>query len=53
MAKIYDKKIQITKSEQVQIDRSLNHRKFQAATAYQAKDWPSLIESMKLFHSTD
>jgi len=53
MAKIYDKKIQITKSEQVQIDRSLNHRKFQAATAYQAKDWPSLIESMKLFNSTD
>ena len=53
IAKIYDKKIQIIKSEQVQIDRSLNHHKFQAATAYQAKDWPSLIESMKLFHSTD
>jgi dTDP-4-dehydrorhamnose reductase len=53
IAKIYDKKIQITKSEQVQIDRSLNHHKFQAATAYQAKDWPTLIESMKLFHSTD
>ena len=50
IAKIYDKKIQITKSEQVQIDRSLNHQKFQAATAYQAKDWPSLIESMKAFH---
>jgi dTDP-4-dehydrorhamnose reductase len=53
IAKIYDKKIQISKSEQVQIDRSLNHQKFQAATAYQAKDWPTLIESMKLFNSTD
>lgn len=52
IAKIYDKKIQITKSEQVQIDRSLNHQKFQRETGYQPQDWPTLIESMKLFNST-
>ena len=50
IAKIYDKKIQITKSEQVQIDRSLNHQKFQRETGYQPQDWPSLITSMKAFH---
>lgn len=50
IANIYDKKIQITKSEQVQIDRSLNHQKFQRETGYQPQDWPSLIESMKAFH---
>jgi len=50
IASIYDKKIQITESEQVQIDRSLNHQKFQRETGYQPQDWPSLIKSMKAFH---
>lgn len=52
IATVYDKNIQINKSETVQIDRSLSHQKFHQATGYQAKDWPTLIESMKLFNLT-
>jgi len=49
IAKIYGKKIIINKSNQVQIDRSLNHHKFQQATAYQPQNWNTLITSMKAF----
>lgn len=52
IATAYDKNIQINKSETVQIDRSLSHQKFHQATGYQAKDWPMLIESMRLFKLT-
>jgi dTDP-4-dehydrorhamnose reductase len=52
IAKIYGKNIQINKSDKVQIDRSLSHLKFKQATGYKTKDWPTLIESMRLFNLT-
>lgn len=50
ISKTYGKHIDIIQNDKVQIDRSLNHHKFQKATKYQAQDWPTLIESMKKFH---
>lgn len=52
IAKIYQKDIHISKSETVQIDRSLNHTNFSKATGYQAQDWDALITSMKAFHES-
>jgi dTDP-4-dehydrorhamnose reductase len=52
IAKIYQKDIHISKSETVQIDRSLNHANFSKATGYQARDWDALITSMKAFHES-
>ena len=50
ISKTYSKHIDIIQNDKVQINRSLNHHKFQKATKYQAQDWPTLIESMKQFH---
>ena len=50
IAQIYDFKIEIIKSEEVKIDRSLNHQKFSKVTGYHSKDWPTLISSMKKFY---
>lgn len=47
IAKVYGKKIEIESDDQVIIDRSLDSRRFAAATGYRAPDWPLMIESMR------
>ena len=46
IAKIYQKKISISKSLIPKINRSLNSKKFERATGYKAKTWDLLIKSM-------
>ena len=46
IAKIYQKKINISKSLIPKINRSLNSKKFERATGYKAKKWDLLIKSM-------
>lgn len=52
IAKVYKKEIHISKNDAVKIDRSLIHKKFSKATGYKAKDWNSLITSMKEFYDS-
>ena len=49
IAKIYKKEIEIKKSGDLIIDRSLNHQKYSNATGYKPKTWEDLILSMKKF----
>lgn len=46
IANIYGRVIEIETDDQVVIDRSLDSRRFSAATGYQAPAWPALIEAM-------
>lgn len=49
IAEVYGKTIEITPSDQVAIDRSLNAERFREATGYVAPDWPKLIETMHTY----
>lgn len=49
IAEIYEKKIEITASDELVIDRSLDATRFQTATGYTTPAWPALIEQMKQF----
>lgn len=49
IAEIYEKMIEITASDQLVIDRSLNADRFRDATGYVAPSWPKLIELMHLY----
>ena len=46
IAKIYRKKITLSKSATPKINRSLNCERFQKATGYRPKSWQRLIEEM-------
>lgn len=46
VADVYGKKIEITPSEKLVIDRSLNSNRFHDATGYQVPSWPELIKLM-------
>jgi dTDP-4-dehydrorhamnose reductase len=46
IAKVYGKKITISKTNSPKINRSLNYAKFKRQTGYQAKPWEQLIEEM-------
>lgn len=46
VADVYGKTIEITPSEKLVIDRSLNADRFREATGYQAPSWPELIKLM-------
>jgi dTDP-4-dehydrorhamnose reductase len=46
VAEVYGKTIEITPSEKLVIDRSLNADRFREATGYQAPSWPELIKLM-------
>ncbi|MBC7419423.1 MAG: SDR family oxidoreductase [Bdellovibrio sp.] len=46
VAEVYQKQIEITPDDTVQIDRSLDSKRFTAATGYQAPAWPELIQRM-------
>ena len=45
----YEKKLNIEPDEKLKIDRSLNAKRFQEATGYQAPAWPQLIAQMRAF----
>lgn len=49
IAKVYGKTIEITPSDQLVIDRSLNADRFRDATGYVAPSWPELIELMHTY----
>lgn len=49
IAEVYGKAIEITPSEQVVIDRSLDAGRFRAATGYVAPEWSELIETMRIY----
>jgi len=46
VADVYGKKIEITPSEKLVIDRSLNADRFREATGYLAPGWPELVKLM-------
>lgn len=48
IANVYQANIKIIPDETVQIDRSLNSKKFADATGYRAASWPELVKSMYL-----
>ena len=48
ISKIYKKEIEISKSEEWIIDRSLDSKKFEKATAYHPPTWDSMIKEMYL-----
>ncbi|HIF9354872.1 TPA: dTDP-4-dehydrorhamnose reductase family protein [Photobacterium damselae] len=48
VADIYGKDIEIKKSEELVIDRSLNSNNFRAVTQFQPPSWPELIEYMHI-----
>lgn len=50
IAKAYGKHIDIQKDENFSIDRSLDSRRFEAATGYRAPDWKTLITAMHTSH---
>ena len=50
VAKIYAKNIEITQSEDLVIDRSLNSNRFQKVTGYVPPEWPELIQRMYEFN---
>lgn len=43
---VYNKDIEITPDNKVEIDRSLNSNRFRAATGYQPPKWPELVSAM-------
>lgn len=49
IAQVYGKTIEITPSDQLVIDRSLNADRFRDATGYVAPSWPELIELMHTY----
>jgi dTDP-4-dehydrorhamnose reductase len=49
IAQAYGKTVQITPSERVVIDRSLDSSRFRAATGYVPPSWPDLIRRMREF----
>lgn len=53
IAKIYNKKIEIKKTSDFRIDRSLSHQKYSDATGYIPKKWEELILSMKSFSNNE
>lgn len=46
VAEIYDKDIQITPDDSVQIDRSLDSTRFRQASGYMPPTWPDMIREM-------
>jgi dTDP-4-dehydrorhamnose reductase len=52
VATTYRKSINITQSDDLVIDRSLNSDKFRETTGYVAPEWPKLIEMMYGFHNS-
>jgi len=46
IAKVYRKRVEIETDDQVVIDRSLDSKRFTAATGYCAPSWPEMIETM-------
>jgi dTDP-4-dehydrorhamnose reductase len=46
IARVYGKTITITPDDSVRIDRSLDSRRFTAATGYIAPEWPALVSEM-------
>ena len=53
IANIYGKKIDIKQDREFIIDRSLNYKKFKAATGYVPAAWPDLIETMYKNYKAD
>lgn len=49
IADVYGKMIEITPSDQLAIDRSLNADRFRDATGYVAPNWPELIKLMHAY----
>ena len=49
LAKTYQKTIQIKRSSDVKIDRSLDSSKFMSATGFSPESWPEMIKRMKDF----
>lgn len=49
IAGVYGKTIEITPSDRLVIDRSLNAERFREATGYVAPGWPKLIETMHAY----
>jgi len=50
IAKTYGKKIIINRSEELIVDRSLNHNKLKDITGFSPENWEILIKSMKSFY---
>lgn len=50
IAAVYRKTIEISPSEQVVIDRSLDATRFREATGYVAPEWSELIETMRTYN---
>ena len=50
IAKTYDKKIVISKSNTLKINRSLSYAKFKKQTGYRPKPWNQLIDEMYIDH---
>jgi dTDP-4-dehydrorhamnose reductase len=46
IARVYRKQIDITTDDQVVIDRSLDSKRFMAATGYRTPSWPQMIDAM-------
>ncbi len=49
VAKTYEKTIQVKRSSDVKIDRSLDSSKFKSATGFSSESWPEMIKRMKDF----
>lgn len=49
VAKIYNKKIEIDKDDEFEINRSLNSDRFFEATGYRSPEWPELVKRMYEF----
>jgi len=50
IAEVYGKNIDIEPDDNLVIDRSLNAKRFQLATGYEAPEWPELIKSMHSYN---
>jgi dTDP-4-dehydrorhamnose reductase len=50
IADVYGKTIDIVPDDKLEIDRSLDARRFQAATGYIAPEWPELIKLMHAYN---
>jgi dTDP-4-dehydrorhamnose reductase len=50
VAKTYGKEININKSEELIVDRSLSHNKLKNITGFSPDNWKTLIQSMKSFY---
>lgn len=46
IARVYRKQVEIETDDQVVIDRSLDSKRFAAATGYRAPGWPEMIDAM-------